>query len=81
MTSWSAAIAAKAASERPDDRYGSADEVNREISRYLDGEAVLAHRESWVEQLSRFAGRNKTLLLLLAAYLAVRIFLFFLRRA
>lgn len=75
------AIAAKAASERPEDRYESADEVNREISRYLDGEAVRAHRESWAEQLTRFAARNKTLLLLLAAYLAVRIFLFFLRRA
>jgi serine/threonine protein kinase len=75
------AIAAKAASERPEDRYDSAEEVNREISRYLDGEAVRAHRESWVEQLTRFASRNRTLLILLGAYLAVRIFLYFLRRA
>lgn len=75
------AIAAKACSERPEDRYASAEEVNGEINRYLDGEAVQAHRESWVERLARFVSRNRTLLLLLAAYLAVRIFLFILRRA
>ena len=73
-------IAAKAMSERPADRYPDAAELNREIGRFLDGEAVLAHRETVAEKLRRFASRNGTLLLLLAAYVAARFFLFFLPR-
>ncbi len=73
-------IAAKAMSERPVDRYPDANELNREIGRFLDGAAVLAHRETVTEQLRRFASRNSTLLLLLAAYVAARFFLFFLPR-
>ncbi len=73
-------IAAKAMCERPADRYPDAAELNREIGRFLDGEAVLAHRETVAEKLRRFASRNSTLLLLLAAYVAARFFLFFLPR-
>jgi serine/threonine protein kinase len=73
------AIAAKAMSPRPEDRYPDARELNREIGRFLDSEAVLAHRESVWEKLGRVASRNRTLLLLLAAYVAARLFLFFLR--
>ena len=73
-------IAAKAMSERPADRYPDAAELNREIGRFLDGEAVLAHRETVAERLHRFASGNSTLLLLLAAYVAARFFLFFLPR-
>ena len=74
-------IAAKAMCERPADRYPDAAELNREIGRFLDGDAVLAHRETVAEQLRRFASRNSTLLLLLAAYVAARFFLFFLPRS
>jgi len=74
------AIAAKAMSERAEDRYADARELNREIGRFLDGEAVLAYRESALEKLGRLASRNSTLLLLLAAYVAARLFLFFLRQ-
>ncbi|MGC4054492.1 MAG: serine/threonine-protein kinase [Paludibaculum sp.] len=74
-----AAVAEKAMSPAPTDRYEDCAALNREISRYLDGAAVEAHAESAVERVARFALRNRTLLLLLAAYLAVRIFLFFLR--
>ncbi|WP_321470247.1 serine/threonine-protein kinase [uncultured Paludibaculum sp.] len=75
------AIAEKAMSSRPDDRYANCAALNLEISRFLDGAAVEAHHESAAERLTRFAVRNRTLLLLLAAYLAVRVFLFFLRTA
>ncbi|MGJ5817112.1 serine/threonine-protein kinase [Paludibaculum fermentans] len=74
-----AAVAEKAMSAAAGDRYADCAALNREISRYLDGAAVEAHAESTVERMVRFASRNRTLLLLLAAYLAVRIFLFFLR--
>jgi eukaryotic-like serine/threonine-protein kinase len=72
------AVAAKARSEEAGDRYADAAELNREIGRYLDGEAVLAYRESPWEKSRRFAARNNTLLLLLAAYVAARFFLYFL---
>lgn len=75
------AVAAKAMNGRPEDRYADCAALNAEIGRFLDGAAVEAHPESVVERLARFAARNRTLLLLLAAYLAVRIFLFFLRTA
>ena len=74
------AIAAKAMSDQADERYPDAAALNREIGRFLDGDAVLAHRESLVERVRRFAKSNATLLLLLAAYAAVRFFLFFLHR-
>ena len=67
-------------SERAEDRYPDARELNREIGRFLDGEAVLAYRESALEKLGRLASRNSTLLLLLAAYVVARLFLFFLRQ-
>jgi len=73
-------IAAKATSANAEDRYASAADLNRDIARFLDGEPVTAHHESPAEKLHRFASRNATLLLLLAAYAVVRFFLFFLRR-
>jgi serine/threonine protein kinase len=75
------AVAAKAMSTLAEDRYRDAGELNLEIGRFLDGEAVSAYRESTREKLSRFASRNSTLLILLAAYVAARFFLFFLRRS
>lgn len=75
------AVAKKAMSLSPRDRYEDCAALNREVSRFLDGAAVEAHAESAIERAVRFASRNRTLLLLLAAYLAVRIFLFFLRTA
>jgi serine/threonine protein kinase len=74
------AIAGKALSTEPENRYPDAAELNREIGRFLDGEAVSAYRESVAERMRRFASRHATLLLLLAAYAATRFFLYFLRR-
>jgi serine/threonine protein kinase len=74
------AIVAKATAGLPDDRYREAEDLNREIGRYLEGEAVEAHRETWPETLARFARRNRVLLILMAVYLAVKFGLYFLRR-
>lgn len=73
------AIAARACEAAPQRRYGSAQEMSDDVSRYLDGERVQAHAESLTERAARFGRRNQTLLLIVAAYVAVKFFLFFLR--
>ena len=45
----------------------------------IDGQPVSAYRENAIERLRRFGRRNAVLLLLLGAYLAVRLGLFLLR--
>ena len=63
----------------PRDRYGSVTELLLDVQRFQDGLAVEAYRESLWERTGRFAVRNRVLLLLLAAYIAVRFLLFFIR--
>jgi len=75
------AIAAKAMSVEPEGRYPDVSELLLDVQRFQDGLAVQAYRESVWQRAGRFAVRNRVLLLLLAAYVAVRFFLFFLRRA
>lgn len=67
------AVASKAAARQ----YGDVAGVLADMARFLDGEAVTAYRESAWEWMARFAGRNKTLLLLVATYAAVKLILFF----
>ena len=73
------AIAAKAMAPDPAARYQTAADVLAEIARFQDGQAVEAYRESPWQTVRRYAGRNAVLLWLLAAYVGVRFFLFFLR--
>jgi hypothetical protein len=44
-----------------------------DVSRYLDGLAVDAHRESVFEKAGRFYRRYRFFILLIAAYLAMRV--------
>jgi eukaryotic-like serine/threonine-protein kinase len=74
------AIAAKAMRTRPDERYAGVSGMLLDLQRFQDGLAVEAHHESLWQRSWRFAVRNRVLLLLLAAYVAVRFFLFLLRR-
>lgn len=74
------AIAAKAASLAPKERYASARELSAEIERFLEGCPVVAYKESLIERALRFASNNKTLMLLIAAYVIVRVLIFLLRR-
>ena len=72
-----AAIAAKAMSARPEERYAGVAAVLREIERFQDGLAVEAYAESPWQRVRRFAKRNEVLLWLLAAYAGVKFLLFF----
>ena len=73
------AIAAKARAAVPESRYPSATELAADVSRFLDGNAVTAYDETTLDRAIRFARRNSTLLLLIAAYLLVRAIFFALR--
>lgn len=68
-----AAIAARAMSAAPEDRYATTQSLAQDIRRWLDAEPVDAYRESTMERLGRFYQRNSTLLLLLAGYAVVRV--------
>ena len=74
------AIAGKAMAANPDARYSDVPALLLDLQRFQDGLAVEACPESWWQQSRRFAVRNQVLLLLLAAFVAVKFFLFFLRR-
>ena len=74
------AICSKAMSHAPDSRYATAAELSADIGRLLDAEPVLAYRENVFEKLSRWAGKNRFLVLLILAYLLMRIFLIFTSR-
>lgn len=74
-------IVRKAMAGQPGARYGSALELRDEIARYVDGERVSAHREGLAEQAARLFARHRTAILLVAAYLVMRIaLLVFMRR-
>lgn len=53
-------------------RYPTALALAEDLRRWLDGEAVLAHREGMAERLWRFARRHQVALLLLVAYVVIR---------
>jgi serine/threonine protein kinase len=75
------AICLKATAERPVSRYSAVQELGQDVSRYLDGLSVRAHPESIFEKLTRFYRRYRFFILLIAAYLVMRVLLLlFLRR-
>jgi hypothetical protein len=55
-------------------------ELADDVGRWLDGEPVRAHRENPLERLARFASKNRVVLALLGAYLALRVLLILLAR-
>jgi eukaryotic-like serine/threonine-protein kinase len=75
------AVCLKAMSVEREARYATAAELSRDIGRLLDAEPVSAYRESVVEKAGRWAGKNRFLLLLVLAYLVMRIFLIFTSRS
>lgn len=75
------AICGKAEAPMQADRYPTVLELARDVSRYLDGLAVGAHRETFVEKISRFYRRYRFFILLIGAYLVMRVLvLLFLHR-
>ena len=68
-----AAICAKSTTASPAERYPHVQEMALDVSRYLDGLAVGAHQESFIEKAGRFYRRYRFFILLIAAYLAMRV--------
>ena len=75
------AICSKARAHARDDRYASASELSADIGRLLDAEPVSAYQESVIEMVSRWVSKNRFLVLLVLAYLLMRIFLIFTSRS
>ena len=68
-----AAICAKAMAAEPAGRYPTAKELGAEVARYRDGLPVEAHHESLVERAARVFARHKVAMLLVLAYLVMRV--------
>ena len=68
-----AAIVARATSGHPEARYASALALREELGRYLDGQRVLAYRERPLEAIIRVTRPYRTVILLVLAYLAMRV--------
>jgi hypothetical protein len=74
------AICLKAMAREPRDRYASASELSADIGHLLDAEPVSAYRENVLEKTGRWVSKNRFLVLLVLAYLLMRIFLIFTSR-
>ncbi len=74
------AICLKAISIEPDKRYSGANELGRDVARFLDGQSVAAYRENPWEWVVRHAVKHRTPILLVMAYLVMRILLIILGR-
>jgi serine/threonine protein kinase len=71
------AICLKAMARQLEKRYSSALELSADIGHFLDAEPVSAYRETAFEKVSRWTGKNRFLVLLVLAYLLMRIFFAF----
>ena len=74
------AIAARAMAPAPGDRYPGVTELSADVGRFLDGEPVEAYPESFRDRLARLATRYRTPLVLILAYLAMRLLLLLIER-
>lgn len=68
------AICLRAMAPERSGRYSSAADLALDIGRLLDGEPVSAYRENAFEKVGRWVGKNRFLVLLVLAYLLMRIF-------
>jgi serine/threonine protein kinase len=69
------AICAKATQNDPANRYCTVPELSADVSRYLDGLPVSARKETISDKAARFYRRHTVAILLIAAYLAMRVLL------
>ncbi|MBI3451179.1 MAG: serine/threonine protein kinase [Acidobacteria bacterium] len=67
------AVCAKAMSALPAARYASAEEMSRDVDGYLDGQPIIAYPENALDRVVRFAVKNRALVLLVLAYLVMRV--------
>jgi serine/threonine-protein kinase len=75
------AICSKATAHEMSARYASVQELGADVGRYLDGEPVSAYRENILERAARLMDRNRVAVVLVLAYLLMRLlFILFSRR-
>ena len=75
------AICGKAMSPEISSRYSSVEEMSADVGRYLDGMPVSAYREDLAERTVRLVSRNRVAVVLILAYLFMRLlFILFSRR-
>jgi hypothetical protein len=75
------AVCAKAMSAEMPARYASVQDLAADIGRYLDGMPVSAYRENIFERTARLVSRNRVAVVLVLAYLFMRLlFILFSRR-
>ena len=74
------AMCLKAMARDRSNRYAGAAELSADVSRLLDAEPVSAYRENAFEKVSRWVSKNRFLVLLVLAYLLMRIFFIFTAR-
>lgn len=76
-----ASVVARATAAQPAARYPDAGALSADITAWLDGLPVSAHRENLMERVGRLANRHRVALSLVGVYLLVRfLMLVFLRR-
>jgi serine/threonine protein kinase len=68
-----AAIAAHATAPDPERRYATVPDLARDVAAFRAGDRVLAHREGLLERSARIFARYRTPILLVAAYLVMRV--------
>lgn len=74
-----AAVIARARATVPDDRYPTVIMLAADVERYRAGDPVSAYREGPLEWASRLVGKHQTAVVLVAAYVVVRVFLLAIR--
>jgi serine/threonine protein kinase len=74
------AVCAKALAALPEHRYPAVTDLAADVSRYLDGFPVSARKETLMDKAARFYRRHSVAILLIAAYLLMRVVLLFISR-
>lgn len=69
------AVCLKAMAHTRTSRYESVRDLSIDVGRLLDSEPVSAYKENAFEKLGRWVGKNRFLVLLVLAYLLMRVFL------
>jgi serine/threonine protein kinase len=75
-----ASIIARATAAAPASRYEDVATLAADVRRFMDGDAVLAHREGPLERAARFTHTYRTPIALVLTYLIVRVLLLLLAR-
>jgi serine/threonine protein kinase len=71
------AISEKAMANDPGQRYGDVRTLAADVARYLDAQPVSAYRENLAERIARWTRRNAALVAVVAAYIVMRVIVFF----